>query len=304
MDARGPSPQAKALFDQFRLLKPAEDTPVSLEVERENTRHAEELTGVPAGVRFERERIAGVSGIWCIPEKDDDTCVGVFLHGGAFGLMSASTHARMAGHLASACGARIFVPDYRLAPEHPFPEGLNDCIKVIEAVMVDNPDRPLVLSGDSAGGGLVVSAALALRDAGKTLPACLVVMSPSLDLTLGSPSVKANRENDVILRQANLKYFVDIYLQGEDPRTPLASPIYAECHGLPPTYIQGAECDMIRDDGVRFAERLREAGVSVRLDIFEHMQHSFQFFAGRMPEADEALALVASYVRGLLGQTE
>ena len=282
------SPRAKALFDQYRLL--AENPqPFDLAAIRASCEGAEEATGIPKGVRFTAERIGGVSAIRCIPPSDLADFTVVYLHGGAHCLMSAQTHSRMAGHLALACGAEVLVPDYALAPEHPFPQSLNEALAVIRAA-----SRPLALVGDSSGGGLAAASLLTLR--GDRQPFCAVLMSPWLDLTLTLPSITQNATKDLMLRAANLRAFAALYLAGRPATDPLASPLHADLHGLPPILLQAAEDDLLRDDALTFAERLRQASSPVEVHLYPQMQHSFQFFAGRIPEADAALKDAARFI--------
>lgn len=282
------SPRAKALFDQYRLM--AENPqPFDLAAIRASCVGAEEATGLPQGVMFTTDRIGGVPTIRCLPPGDPAPFTVIYLHGGAHCLMSAQTHSRMAGHLALVCGAEVLVPEYALAPEHPFPLGLNDALAVIGAM----PGRVAVV-GDSSGGGLAAASLLALR--GPKQPFCAVLMSPWLDLTLTLPSITQNATKDLMLRAANLRAFAALYLAGAPATDPLASPLHADLHDLPPILLQAAEDDLLRDDALTFAERLRQASNPVQVQLYPQMQHSFQFFAGRIPEADTALKDAARFI--------
>ena len=216
------SPQAKAIENQFRLMRSMSETVFDLEQERENTRDAHELTGPPKGVRYERDELAGTAVLRAIPERDLGRFSVVFLHGGAFCLMSSRTHHRLAGHVATACGAQVILPDYALAPERPFPAALQECVAALGAAQDEQSEGMAALMGDSAGGGLALSVLLQIRDQGAMPPFAAVLMAPWLDLTLSSPSVRSETESDVILAEDNLRKMAELYLNGANPDDPLA----------------------------------------------------------------------------------
>lgn len=286
------SPEAQALFDEF-LAFSLEQEPFELEAERASCIGMEERTGVPAGVRYQNDIVAGVPVITCIPPKETADFTAVFLHGGAFCLMSAQTHSRMAGHLALAMGARVVVPDYRLAPEHPFPAGLNDALAVVRA-----QPGPVAVLGDSAGGTLTAGCLLSLRGTPQQ-PFSGVMMSPCLDLTYSLPSIRENAGKDLILDAERMHYFTEIYMAGQPATTPLASPHFADVSGLPPVLVQAAGHDLLRDDALVFVERVQKSGGTAVLQFYPEMQHSFQFYAGRMPEADAAIKAAADFILAL-----
>ena len=234
------SPQAKAIENQFRLMRSLSEEEFDLDQERENTREAHELTGPPDGVRYERDELAGISVLRAIPERDHGRFSVVFLHGGAFCLMSSRTHHRLAGHIASACRAQVILPDYALAPERPFPAALQECVAVLGAAQDEQSDGMVALMGDSAGGGLALSVLLQVRDEGAAPPFAAVLMAPWLDLTLSSPSVTSAAESDVILAEDNLRKMAELYLNGANPDDPLASPLFGCFRGLPPLYVQAS----------------------------------------------------------------
>ena len=178
------SPQAKAIATQFRLMRSISEEPFDLQQERENTRDAHELTGMPSGVTFESGEMSGVSVLRAIPEQDQGRFTVVFLHGGAFCLMSAWTHHRFAGYLARSMQGAGNSAGLQPRTGTPLPNALNECVSVIAAAIEDNQHRLTALMGDSAGGGLALSALLQMRDVGIALPFGAVLMAPWLDLTL------------------------------------------------------------------------------------------------------------------------
>ena len=297
------SDQAKALFDEIRRSNSG-DEPFDLEVERHNSGQAGVLTGEPAGVEFETSHIAGLETIIARPQFRDRRRKLIFLHGGGFALMSPETHRRFAGHIAKACRAEVYIPKYSLAPEFPFPAALNECVRFTRHFC--NPRRfsvsQIVLSGDSAGGGLALSTALKMRDERANLPACLALLCPWLDLTLSSPSIGQNRERAIILKKDKLEALANLYLDGKiDRADPLASPVYGDLRGLPPIYLQGAEHDLLVGDAALLQRNAREVGAALRYDLFPQMPHSFQFFAGTIPEADAAISEIGRYLDSQLG---
>ena len=295
-----PSPQAKAIENQFRLMREMAETAFDLEQERENTQAAYELTGTPKRVHYEWSTLAGVSVLRAIPEADRDLYNVVFLHGGAFCLMSAWTHHRLAGHIATASQAKVIVPDYALAPEKPFPAALDECLAVVRGAREEHAQSLTALMGDSAGGGLALSVLLQIRDAGVAPPFAAVLMAPWLDLTLASQSITTAATEDVILTEHNLRETACLYLNGARAEDPRASPIFGDFRGLPSLYVQASGRDLLRDDSTRLWEAFIEQGLELQFDLFPDMLHSFQFFAGNIPEADEAVRKAADFLDQVL----
>jgi acetyl esterase/lipase len=159
----------------------------------------------------------------------------------------------------------------------------------------------VVLSGDSAGGGLVIAALVSLRAASVPLPAAGVCLSPWVDLEGTGESMTTKAEVDPMVERAPLLEMAEFYLAGVDPRTPLASPIYADLHGLPPLLIQVGTAETLLDDSTRLAERAREAGVDVRLEPWKEMIHVWHFFAPLLPEGQRAIDRIGEFIRKQLG---
>ena len=298
------SEQAQQLFDEIRRANSGGDGAFSLEEERYNSSQAGILTGEPIGVEYQETSIAGLRTVLAQPEICSPRRKLIFLHGGAFALMSPETHSRLAGHLARACRAEVFVPEYSLAPEHPYPAALNECVEFTrhftEARHLRN--AAVALAGDSAGGGLALSAAMKMRDEGHALPACLVLLCPWLDLTLKSQSIETNRDRALFLSRRNLEAFANLYVSdAEQLSDPYVSPLYGNLAGLPPVYLQGAEYDMLVGDSRRLQRMALAEGAPLRFDLFPLMPHSFQFFAGTIPEADAAIRQIGHNLDRTLG---
>lgn len=298
------SEQARQLFDEIRRANSGGDDAFSLEEERRNSGQAGILTGEPVDVEFDETTIAGLRTVIARPRIRNPRRQLIFLHGGAFALMSPETHSRLVGHLARACRAEVYLPEYSLAPEFPFPKALNECVRFTQHFTESRPFAGLstVLAGDSAGGGLALSAAMKMRDDGIALPGCLVLLCPWLDLTLQSQSIETNRDRALFLSRRNLEAFANLYVSDvEQLSLPYVSPLLGRLTDLPPIYLQAAEYDMLRDDSTRLQAMARVDGNPLRFDLFPFMPHSFQFFAGTIPEADAAISQIGHYLDQTLG---
>jgi len=217
--------------------------------------------------------------------------------------MSPETHRKFAGHIATACHAETYIPQYSLAPECPFPTALEEIVAFTRAFTESNElkNTNIMLSGDSAGGGLALSVAMKMRDDGLKLPASLILLCPWLDLSLASDSVNDNRDNAIILKKHKLEHFANLYVNDSADKThPYVSPIYGDLAGLPPIYIQGAEYDLLVGDAIRLQKESRNVGIATHFDLFPQMVHSFQFFAGHFPEADMAISQIGDYLDNTL----
>jgi len=244
----------------------------------------------------------GVRGEWVLAPGADAGVRLLYLHGGGFVSGSGACYLPLAAHISAAAGCVVFLPDYRLAPEHPYPAGLEDCVRAHEWLRANGPDGPsparvTFIAGDSAGGGLTLSTLLALRDRDLTLPAGGIPLSPFADLTLSGDSIRSQAGLDPIMHPSCLPRFVELYLAGAPADDPLASPLFADLAGLPPLLIQVGEHEIIRDDSVRVAGRAKAAGVDVTLEIWEGLFHVFQSHEPLLPEAREAVAHIGEFVR-------
>jgi monoterpene epsilon-lactone hydrolase len=244
---------------------------------------------------------ASLSGEWIEP-TDPETSVGtqptvLYLHGGGYYFCSPRTHRPITYALATGARARVFALDYRLAPEYPFPAAVDDALAAYRALLEQGiAHTSIVLAGDSAGGGLALATLVALRDAGDLLPAAAVVFSPWTDLAATGHSIVSNTERDVMFHGASIGPAAQIYLGDASATDPLASPLYADLHGLPPLLIQASDSEVLRDDALRFAQRAREAGVEVQLETWPDTPHAWQIFAQWLPEARTALGRACVFI--------
>ena len=239
----------------------------------------------------------GIPGEWiAAPEVAEDRVL-LYFHGGGYAMGSVQSHGGMVGRLSRAGGVRALAIDYRLAPEHPFPAGLEDAKAAYRWVLEQGiaPGK-IVIAGDSAGGGLTLATLVALRDEGVPLPAGAVCLSAWTDLALTGDSFRAKVDVDPLLSPANAEQFAKWYLDGQDPETPLISPLYADLSGLPPLMIQVGTAEILLDDSARLAERAKSAGVEVIYQPWEDMIHVWQFFAPMLEEGQQAIDALGTFI--------
>jgi acetyl esterase/lipase len=278
----------------LRVAPDPED--LDLDEQRRVDAQAGDPASEPEGVRY--DGAAPIDGLWVTPEGWDGRSTVLYLFGGGYVTSSPDTRRTFAGHLARASGARVALPRYRLAPEHPFPTALDDAVGAYRWLIGEAAEsRNLVVAGDSAGGGLAVAALLRLRDEGVALPAGGVAISPWVDLALTADSLEARAGSDFTITKADLERKAKEYLDGADPRTPLASPLYGDLAGLPPLLVVVGADEALLDDSVRLVRKAGMEGVRTTLIVEPEMQHVFPIFAGRMPEADVAVAEIGEWVR-------
>ena len=258
------------------------------------------LDPMPSGVEVRAGRSGGVRSLLIVPEGAGDAPRMVWLHGGAFCFGSPKAYSTFVAHLAKAVGVSILAPAYRLAPEHPYPAAFDDSLAAYAAVAAEF--GPPILGGDSAGGGLTLSAAIRLCDEGRPMPRGLLLMSPWVDLTGSGGSMRSNAGRDALLRAETLPGLVRAYAGGLDPRDPLLSPLGADLAGLPATLIQCGEDELFLSEGVDLAKRLEDAGGDTKLQVFDGMWHDFQLHAGMLDESARAVGQMAAWAKPLLDE--
>jgi monoterpene epsilon-lactone hydrolase len=246
----------------------------------------------PGGVTYAPGSVGGITGEWVYRDAAAGKPRLLYLHGGGFIACSARTHRPVTGYLAQR-GFAVFAPNYRLAPEHPFPAAIEDAVAVWRAFAAEGP---AVLAGDSAGGNLALALLLSARDAGLTLPRAAALFSPATDFLGAGASHTANAARDAMFAPEGLARLLPVYLAGADPAQPLASPLYADLTGLPPLLLHVGERELLRDDSTRLAERAREAGVAVDLTVFPVVPHVWQFAHGFLPEARRSLDRAVAFL--------
>lgn len=255
-------------------------------------------TREPEGVTYAEDTVGGVPGIWARPNGADSSKVLLYTHGGGFAVGSASSHRKLAAHVAKALGVTAFVLDYRRAPEHPHPAQVEDGVAVFSALAERGiASRDITTIGDSAGGNLAVAIPLALREQGKAMPGRVIAFSPWLDMENAGETLVTNDATDALINVPLLEGMIAGVLAGGeiDPKTPLANPLYADLTGLPPCYITAGAAESLLDNATRLADRAKAAGVDVTLAVVDGMQHVYPMLAGNAPEADEAIRKIADW---------
>jgi acetyl esterase/lipase len=247
-------------------------------------------------IATEAVTVAGVPATWFgAPELAQRGTV-LYLHGGAWCLHLPAIYARFVAQLSQLTGMRVLLPDYRLAPEHPFPAGVDDCFAVYRW-MVDEgyTQGPFALAGDSAGGSLSLVTLMRARDARLPLPDCAVLLSPSTDLTTSGASARYNAELDPMFSPAAGDLLPDVYCPGQDRRNPLLSPLFGHWDGLPPLLFHAGSTEMLLDDSIRAHDRAVQAGVAAEIEVFVAMPHVFQAITW-LPEARVANRAIADFI--------
>ncbi len=250
---------------------------------------------IPKTVTAEPRSVGGVAGEFLSPAQGAPRGMLLYLHGGGYFACSAHTHRPITTGFASR-SLQVFAPDYRLAPEHPFPAAIEDAVAAYRGLLASGvAAEAITLAGDSAGGGLAMATLLSLRDAGDPLPAAVVLFSPWTDLAATGASLVTNDKRDAMFNGDGIARGAVPYLAGADPRHPLASPIYASLHGLPPMLIHAGSYEVLLDDSTRLAERTRAAGGTVTLRTWPVVPHVWQLFRF-VPEARESLDEAAAFL--------
>jgi acetyl esterase/lipase len=253
---------------------------------------------VPKGIHWETVDANGVRCEWLIPANASTDAVLQYLHGGG-GVLGLYNFARnLAGHIALACNLRTLLVDYRLAPENPFPAGLNDCLATYRWLISQGiQSHRIVIAGDSVGGYFTISMLLKLRDLSQPLPAAAVCISPSTDHTLSGKSIKNNAHKDALLSPKFLRKMVSLHFSDHDLHDPYISPLTADLHGLPPLLIQAGADEILLDDSTRFSEAARAAGLEPTLEVWPHMWHDWHSCVPMLQEANQAIEHIAEFIR-------
>ncbi len=222
----------------------------------------------------------------------------LYFHGGGYVMGNPRTHAALGGFLARKAAMPCCLPDYRLAPEQPFPAAFEDAVLVWQALMArGHAPGDIALGGDSAGGGLALALLGHLCTSGQPLPGCVFTFSPFTDMTLSGESIRTNAKSELLLPFERIEQLRNRVLAGADPADPRISPLFAQFRGAPPVLIQMARTEILRDDSRRMAEHLRAQGVDVTVQEWGNLPHVWQFFHGWLPESRKALNDAAAFIR-------
>jgi monoterpene epsilon-lactone hydrolase len=255
----------------------------------------------PQGVTFREDRIGEVPGWWCEPSDALPGAAILHLHGGWFNVGSAAAYRHLVGHIARSAGAGAFVPDYRLAPEYPFPAAIEDARASLRGLAERGIQR-IAVTGDSAGGTLALSllSLVAAEPATAVAPVGTVVLSPITDLALTGSNWQSRADADPYFVREQAEGLLQAYLQGHDPKDPVASPLYGNFVGCPPIRVHAGDDEVLLDDSLRFVERAVAAGIDARLDVWEGMPHGFVGGIGQTQAADSALSAIGEFLSSRL----
>ncbi|MGI8460644.1 MAG: alpha/beta hydrolase [Solirubrobacterales bacterium] len=271
--------------------------PIPASLKRRWTEIAATANRTPTGLERGEARLGGVAAETLTPAGAAGSIL--YIHGGAFFQGSPRVQRPAPAGLALGAGARAYAPRYRLAPEHPFPAALDDCLAAYRA-LADREEGGIALAGDSAGAGLALSVAIAARDEGLEQPAAIFLICPWVDLSADAEGTRPpGPGTDPILATSHLEFGARDYLAGHDPHDPRCSPLRADLADLPPILVHTAEEDPLRPDAEALAERVAAAGGEVELRRWP-LWHDFHLHAGILRQADKALAEGASFIRDRL----
>ncbi|MGC2330048.1 MAG: alpha/beta hydrolase [Candidatus Acidiferrales bacterium] len=263
-----------------------------------------ESVAAPQGVTFEADAVGGISGWWARAANGKKGAAVLHLHGGWFNWGTAQAYRKLVGHIASSAGVDAFVPDYRLAPEHPFPAAVEDAEACYRG-LAERGITKIALSGDSAGGNLalvLLSVTSRQPSSGSVVPAGAVALSPVTDLALTGGSFATRAEADPYFTLPQAAGLVRSYLSDVDPKNPLASPFYGNLAGLPAIRVHVGDDEVLLDDSRRYVERAVAAGVDATLDIWMGMPHGFISGVGSLNAATQALSAIGTFLNGQLAK--
>jgi acetyl esterase/lipase len=247
----------------------------------------------PNDIEVEKINVAGLQAAWIRSANADKSKVVLHLHGGGYVTGGIASHLMMCIPMAQTLRMNVFLPEYRLAPENPFPAALEDVTKIYHWLLKQGYNSSnIIISGDSAGGGLSLATVLSLHDHHDPLPAAIVCMSPWVDLTMRGQSHITNAKEDVILKTETLKEWADYYVGTEKPEHPLISPIFADLHDLPPLFIQVGSDEILLDDSISLAK----AAPNTTLKIWDGMWHDWHVFGALIPESKKAFEEIKQFI--------
>jgi acetyl esterase/lipase len=256
------------------------------------------MSKLPADIALEELTLGGVAAERLSAPGAREGAAFLYIHGGGFVAGSPRTHRPLTWRLAKDIGIPVYAIDYRLAPEHPYPAGLDDCVAAYRGLLEKGvPAKSILVGGDSAGGNLTLALALRLKAEGLHLPAALICLSPATDMTASGESYSANAEADSLFVPEIFHSLKPVYFPDLDERDPFVSPLYGDVSGFPPTLFQVGEKEMLRDDSTRMAAALTGAGVETAIEVWPKVWHVWQLNADMLPEAREAIAHIVRFAK-------
>lgn len=246
--------------------------------------------------------VGGVDGEWFDLNDGDSDRVMLYLHGGGYLIGSVESHRALIERITKATGGRVLAINYRLAPEFPFPAAVDDAMAAYRGLLAQGYHASRIsIAGDSAGGGLAIALLVALRDAAEPTPGCSVPISPWTDMECSGDSIETRAALDPMVQKQVLMEMSGVYLDGADPKSPMASPLNADFRGLPPVLIQVGDAEVLLDDSVRLEDKMRAAGVDVTVEVWDEMVHVWHLFAPILDKGQEAIDRLGAFVREKTG---
>jgi monoterpene epsilon-lactone hydrolase len=256
------------------------------------------IPGKLAECNYESITIGDMPAEWIKPKKSSSDKVLLFLHGGGYATGSLRTHRGLASQIAIHAGIQALSIDYKLAPEYKFPIQIEQCVEAYKFLLKQGyKPRNIAIGGESAGGGLTGGTLNYLKDHQLTLPACVILMSPWLDLTASGRSMINNKHKDPMVPQKGIPLWARNYAGKEELTNTYASPLFGDLKGLCPVYIQVGECEILLSDSTRYAEKAEKAGVDVTIEVWPNMFHAWQGFWMVIPEGREAIEKLGTFLR-------
>jgi monoterpene epsilon-lactone hydrolase len=251
----------------------------------------------PKDVEVENINIDDINAAWIRPAAADKTKVLLHLHGGGYVTGSIASYRRMCILMAQTLKMSVLLPAYRLAPENPFPAAMNDVLKIYRWLLSQGYQaKNILISGDSAGGGLCLASVIALRDQGDALPAAVICLSPWADLTMQGQSHVTNSKSEAMLNVDVLREWALAYTSGQNLNNPLVSPVFADFHGFPPLLIQVSGDEILLDDATALAAKAKAGGVDVTLKVWDGLWHVWQVVGDSIPESQMAFEEIGQFV--------
>ena len=306
------SPETKAVFDhldsiQQRAFELLRDLPARREL-IESYFSVDPSTHEVDG-QWQAVDAAGVKAEWVLADNANPDHRILYIHGGSWISGSAAGYRGLTSRISRATGCAVLSIDYRLAPENQFPAGLHDCCDAYQWMLENGPEgktvaKKSVICGDSAGGNLALSSTLRLHDVGVSAPDAVVSMSPAVDFTASSPSIKTRADRDPIIHPAIFEALQKLYLpEGQDLCDPYLSPLYGDLSQFPPLLLQVGDVEVLLDESTRMAAKAKQQGCDVSLEVWDEMPHVFQGFAPFLPEANRAIESIGQFVKSKLKLT-
>jgi monoterpene epsilon-lactone hydrolase len=290
------SPESVLVRQYLMAAKASQTAGTDIETARQGLEALSALTPLAKDINVEKTSIEGIPAEWVTAPNAVEDRVFLYLHGGAYIMGSCNTHRYIASKLARSTAARVLVPEYRLAPENPFPAAIEDAVKVYRWLISSGfaPDK-IIIGGDSAGGGLTLATLISLKDEEEALPALAVLLSPWTDMEGTGESMETRADVDPWLSPDASRTTPALYIRDMDPRHPLVSPIYADLSGLPTMLVHVGNDEILLSDSARLVDRARASGVEITFKIWDEMWHVFQTFA--IPEGQQAIDEIGDFVR-------